>query len=94
MLDKEVFPVQRSRLHGVYEQCGGEMVSYSPPPRIIASVYVLGIGAGTNPGCLGSEKVPFKLAVATARAESLLESFTCTLGLIHRPIFALCEMAD
>jgi hypothetical protein len=36
--------------------------SYSPPPRIIASVYVLGIGAGRNPGCLTSEKVSFKLA--------------------------------
>ena len=31
-------------------------------PRIIASVYVLGIGAGRNPGCLASEKAPFKLA--------------------------------
>jgi hypothetical protein len=25
-------------------------------------VYGLGIGAGRNPGCLTSEKVPFKLA--------------------------------
>ena len=33
-----------------------------PPPRILASVNVLGIGAGRNPGCLTSEKVPFKLA--------------------------------
>jgi hypothetical protein len=33
-----------------------------PPPRIIGGVNVLGVGAGSNPGCLTSEKVPFKLA--------------------------------
>jgi hypothetical protein len=39
-----------------------EELSYYPPPRIIASVYGLGISAGRNPGCLASEEVPFKLA--------------------------------
>ena len=31
---------------------------------------------------------------ATARADSLREPSTRTLGLIHRPLFALCKRAD
>jgi hypothetical protein len=30
------------------------------PPGLIASGYVLSLGAGRNPGCLASETIPFK----------------------------------
>jgi hypothetical protein len=56
-----------------------------PPHQIIASAYVLSIGAGRNPGCLTSKKVPFKLAESLCqgrtRAESLREPSMYTLGL-------------
>ena len=32
----------------------------SIPPGLIASGYVLSLGAGSHPGCLASEEIPFE----------------------------------
>ena len=33
---------------------------YYIPPGLIASGYVLSLGAGSHPGCLASEEIPFE----------------------------------
>ena len=35
-------------------------VIYYIPPGLIASGYVLSLGAGSHPGCLASEEIPFE----------------------------------
>jgi hypothetical protein len=36
-----------------------KLTSVSPSTKVIASGYVLGLGAGRNPGCSTSEEIPF-----------------------------------
>jgi hypothetical protein len=35
-------------------------MKYYIPPGLIASGYVLSLGAGSHPGCLASEEIPFE----------------------------------
>lgn len=56
--------------------------------------YILGIAAGKDPGYLTSEEMTFRPLRPNSRAESRHEPPTCTLGLIYKPVLALCKMSD